>query len=351
MSETIDALLAPFPRTSFLTWSTPVEPLSRLGKHLEIDLRVKRDDLTGLAFGGNKVRKLEFYFGQALKEGADTVLITGAVQSNYVRVVAACAARLGLECHVQLEERVSGQDDTYRSSGNVLLDDLLGAHRYAFDVGEDEEGADARLHDIAAGLSQRGRRPYVIPLSPKHPPLGSLGYLACAAELMRQGALDVDQIVVPSGSGLTHSGLLFGLRALGWKGRVIGICVRRSASAQAERLARHIDRIATLVGTSSPVKDGDIEVFDDVLSPGYGQLNDAVSYALRLAARLEGLLVDPVYTARALAGLIACSGDGRIPKRSRTLFLHTGGLPALFAYERDLRAQLGRATPHPTGHR
>ena len=340
MSDAIDRLIAPFPRTRLLSWATPVEALPRLGDRLGIGLGVKRDDLTGIAFGGNKVRKMEFYLGQALHEDADTLLITGAVQSNFVRVAAACAARLGMDCHVQLEERVPGQGDPYHSSGNVLLDDLLGATRYSYPVGEDEAGADARLHEIAADLTRRGRRPYVIPLSPGHPPLGSLGYLACAAELMAQGALDVDLIVLGSGSGLTHAGLLFGLRTLGWRGRVVGMCVRRAAAAQAERLLRHCERLAALLQVAVPVGPGDIEVHDDVLAPGYGQVNEPVADAMRLAARLDGMLVDPVYTARALAGLIACAADGRIAAGSRALFLHTGGLPALFAYEADLRSRV-----------
>ena len=337
MPARIERLIDRFPRARLLTWETPVEELPRLGERLGIALRVKRDDLTGIAFGGNKVRKLEFYLGEALRQGADTLLITGAVQSNFVRVMTACAARLGMQCHVQLEERVPGQDALYHTSGNVLLDDLLGASRHAYPTGEDEAGADRRVQEIAADLARQGRRPYVVPLAPSHPPLGSLGYLACAAELMDQGALDVDQVVLGSGSGLTHSGLLFGLRALGWQGRVVGICVRRAAAPQAERLAGHCERLAALLQVPSPVVRSDIEVHDDVLEPGYGQLNEAVAEAIRLAARLEGLLVDPVYTARALAGLIACAGDGRIAPGSRTLFLHTGGLPALFAYETTLR--------------
>lgn len=340
LPDEIHRLIARFPRIAFLTWVTPVEPLPRLGERFGLDLRIKRDDLTGLAFGGNKVRKVEFYFGQALQKGADTILITGAVQSNFVRVVAACAARLGLDCHVQLEERVPGQDAAYHSSGNVLLDDLFGATRHAYPVGEDEAGADARVQEIAAELSRRGRRPYVIPLSPGHPPLGSLGYLACAGELLQQDALEVDQIVLGSGSGLTHAGLLFGLRSLGWGGRVVGICVRRQAPAQAERLLCHCERLADLLQVPSPVTAADIEVHDDVLQPGYGLLNAELDEAMRMAARLEGLLVDPVYTARALAGLAACAADGRIARGSRTLFLHTGGLPALFGYEAALRSRV-----------
>ncbi len=337
---TIDALLAPFPRARFLSWITPLEALPRLSHRLGIALSVKRDDLTGLAFGGNKVRKLEFYFGKALSLGADTVLITGAVQSNYVRVVAACAAKLGMECHVQLEDRVPGMDQTYRNSGNVLLDDLLGAIRHDYPHGEDEAGADRNLNRIAAELQAKGRKPYVIPLSPDNPPLGSLGYIAGAQELLQQSAFD--QLVLGSGSGLTHAGLLFGLRLLGWRGQVTGICVRRAAPAQAARVAGHCARLAEMLNLANPVTAADIELRDQVLAPGYGLLNPQVAEAIHLAATLEGLLVEPVYTGRALAGLIEACSAGAIAADSRVVFLHTGGLPALFGYEKELRQQVMR---------
>jgi len=340
----IDTLLAGFPRARFLNWVTPLEVLPRLSQRLGIALSVKRDDLTGLAFGGNKVRKLEFYFGKAQSLGADTVLITGAVQSNYVRVVAACAAKLGMQCHVQLEDRVAGRDDIYRSSGNVLLDDLLGAVVHHYPHGEDEEGADRRLNEIAAELKAKGRRPYVIPLSPNNPPLGSLGYIACAQELLRQA--EFDHLVLGSGSGLTHAGLLFGLRLQGWRGRVTGICVRRSATAQAPRIAGHCARLSEMLGVPNPVAASDIELRDQVLAPGYGLLNPQVAEAIHLAATLEGLLVEPVYTGRALAGLIEAREAGAIDADSRVVFLHTGGLPALFGYEKELRQQvLSKAGP------
>lgn len=328
-----------FPRTEFLPWATPLERQPRLSARLGLELLVKRDDLTGLAFGGNKVRKLEFYFGAAVAAGADSVLITGAVQSNYVRVVAACAARLGMACHAQLEERVADVDAMYRSSGNVLLDDLLGAELHSYPVGEDEAGADARLREIAAALSAQGRRPYVIPLGAGNPPLGALGYVRCAAELLAQ-AEPFDHVVVASGSGQTHAGLLYGLRAHGWGGRVHGICVRRAAAAQAARIAGHCDGIAALLGTRNPVLPQDIELSDAVLPPGYGVMSDAVAAALRDCARLDGLLLDPVYTARAMAGLLAHARDGRLPAGARVVFVHTGGQPALFGYERALRRML-----------
>jgi len=216
-NETLAAAVASLPRTPFLPWMTPIEHQPRLSAALGIDLLVKRDDLTGLAFGGNKVRQLEFYFGRARAADADTVLITGAVQSNYVRVAAACAARLGMACHVQLEERVPDVDAVYRTSGNVLLDQLLGATLHAYPVGEDEEGADRRLRQIADGLERQGRRPYVIPLGAGNPPTGALGYIRCAEEILGQTG-DFDHVVVASGSGHTHAGLLFGLRAFGWSG-------------------------------------------------------------------------------------------------------------------------------------
>ncbi|TWT12562.1 D-cysteine desulfhydrase family protein [Reyranella sp. CPCC 100927] len=337
----VGAAVGRFERARFLPWATPLEHQPRLSQTLGIDLRVKRDDLTGLAFGGNKVRKLEFYFGKALAAGADTVLITGAVQSNYTRVVAACAARLGMDCHIQLEERVPDVDDVYRTSGNVLLDELLGATLHAYPVGEDEEGADQRLREIAAGLSARGRRPYVIPLGAGNPPLGALGYVRCAAELLEQAGA-MDHVVLASGSGQTHAGLLFGLRALGWSGEVIGICVRRAASLQKPRVEGHCGRIAELLGIVNPVRSQDVVLYDDVLAPGYGVMNDAVASAIRDCAHRDGLLVEPVYTGRAMAGLFARVREGRLPPGARVVFIHTGGLPALFGYATDLRRTVVR---------
>jgi D-cysteine desulfhydrase family pyridoxal phosphate-dependent enzyme len=338
------AAVAAHPRTQFLPWATPIEHQPRLSEALGIDLLVKRDDLTGLAFGGNKVRQLEFYFGKAIAAGADTVLITGAVQSNYVRVASACAARLGLSCHVQLEERVPNIDEIHRTSGNVLLDQLLGATLHSYPVGEDEDGADRRLREIAEDLERQGRRPYVIPLGAGNPPTGALGYICCAEELLAEAG-DFDCVVVASGSGHTHAGLLFGLRAFGWSGAVHGICVRRAASLQSARIVAHCEAIAAMLKVRNPVAISDINVHDDVLSPGYGVMNHAVSEAIRACARLDGLLVDPVYTGRAMAGLFRCARDGRLPQGTRVLFIHTGGLPALFGYAGELRkSTIGEAS-------
>lgn len=319
------------PRASLAHLPTPLEPAPNLSRATGgAEILVKRDDCTGLAFGGNKVRQLEFYLGEAVGQGADTLLITGAVQSNFVRATAAAAARLGLACHIQLEERVPKSDPLYRQSGNVLLDRLLGATLHAYPQGEDEAGADRRLEEIAENLRAEGRRPYVIHLAGGHPPLGALGYVLAAEELAAQTDLaGLGEIVVPSGSAATHAGLLFGLRALGIATPVLGACVRRSAELQGPRVLGRCREIADLLGTECPVAEADVRVDDSALAPGYGRLNPATREAMLLAARSEGLILDPVYTGKSLAVALA---RARALDEGRLLFLHTGGQPALFAY-------------------
>ena len=250
-------LLQKHPRAALLSGPTPVEHLARLSQHLGIEVFVKRDDLTGLGMGGNKIRQLEFYLGDALAKGADTVLITGAVQSNYVCAAAAAAAKLGLDAVVQLEERVPGMSRTYHDSGNVLLDDLLGARRLTFPEGENEAGADQALRDEADRLRLQGRRPYVIPLGLDNPPLGALGYMLAAQEVVDQG-IAFDCAVVASGSGYTHTGFLCGLRALGIRVPVHGACVRRSADQQRGRIAAISGKLAALLGCAPLLGNDDV---------------------------------------------------------------------------------------------
>ena len=324
-----------FPRVRFGHAPTPLEPAPRLGAAFGVELWVKRDDCTGLAFGGNKVRQLEFELGEAQARGADTVLVTGAVQSNLVRVAAAAARRLGMGSHIQLEERVDEAGDLYRASGNVLLDRLLGATLHSCPVGEDEAAADASLERLARALAGEGGRPYVIPSAPGHAPLGGLGYVVASEEVVTQSrglGIGFDAVVCASGSALTHAGLLVGLRALGAAAPVHGICVRRDARWQGPRVTQVAAELAAMIERPGAFDDGDVEVSDAVLAPGYGRLNEAVREAMMLAARHEGLLLDPVYTGKAMAGLIALVRSERITEGSRVLFLHTGGLPALFAY-------------------
>ena len=304
-------------------------------------LLVKRDDCTGLAFGGNKARQLEFYLGAASAENADTILITSAVQSNFMRMAAAGARKLGMTCHIQLEERVASEDPRYRDSGSVLIDKLLGATFHSYPDGEDEAGADRQLEGIAAELRDSGRRPYIIPLSPGHPPLGSLGYVVAARELLDQieeCGLSIDEIFVGSGSGATHAGLLFGLRALGSAIRITGVCVRRDVARQRKRISDACGGIATLLETESKVTGNDIDLTDDFLAPGYGVPNEATSKAIVLGAQTEGLMLDPVYTGKAMAALIhhAETADDSCT----FMFLHTGGLPAIFGYQKVIEEAL-----------
>ena len=324
-----------FPRIRLGHAPTPLEAAPRLGTALGIELWIKRDDCTGLAMGGNKVRQLEFPLGEAQSRDADTLLITSAVQSNYVRVAAAAGCRLGMETHIQLEERVPDVDALYRSSGNVLLDRIFGAKLHSFPVGDDEPAADAALDLLAQSLEDEGRRPYVIHLAPAHPPLGALGYVLAAEEILAQARdldLAFDAVVCPTGSALTHAGLLVGLRALGKEMPVYGICVRRDAGSQAARVRKVARQLAAMIEWPEGFVAEDVMTFDGVLAPGYGRLNDAVREAIALAAGQEGLLLDPVYTGKTMAGLIEHVRSGVISAGSRVLFIHTGGLPAIFAY-------------------
>ena len=339
--------IASIPRQQLFPGTTPLEAMTNLGKHCGTNhLYVKRDDCTVLAFGGNKVRQLEFYFGEAVAEGADTVLITGAVQSNFVRLAAASAAKLGMQCHIQLEHRVETEDPHYHQSGNVLLDKLLGATLHFYDEGEDEFGADRKLREIADRLErEQGSKTYIIPLAPNHKPLGALGYVVAAQELLEQFAttsLQVDEIFVGSGSGNTHGGILFGLRALGSSIAVKGICVRRGAEVQRPRIIKRCQEIAELLEMDNPVRDDDVDVNDNFYQPGYGVLNDATREALLLAARKEALVLDPTYTGKVMAGFI--DRARKLDTNKTLVFLHSGGTPGVFAYQEDILQTIAGAS-------
>ena len=203
---------------------------------------------------------------------------------------------------------------------------------------------DRRLREIAGELERRGRRPYVIPLSTGHRPLGALGYVVAAQEIMAQMEFDsvsFDEIVVPSGSGNTHAGLLFGLRALGCASRVTGVCVRRHATTQRDRIRWCCDEIADMLGIDSPVSNADIWLIDDFLAPGYGLANEATLGAIETAAQSEGLILDPVYSGKAMAGMLRRTGE--TSAETSLLFLHTGGAPAIFAYGPELSNATARS--------
>ncbi len=330
-------LLENFPRVGIAHKPTPLEPMANLTRSLGgPTLFVKRDDCTGLAMGGNKARHLEFYLGAAIAEGADTVLITGAMQSNYSRMTAAAARKLGIVCHIQIENRTSDRSVEYASPDSRLLYRIYGAPLHHFAEGDDEAGADRNLERIAADLREQGAKPYVIPIGPDHPPIGALGYVDAAREMVEQVddmGLEIDTVVLASGAGATHAGLVAGLKALESPIRVCGISVRRRGSEQAERVLKRARMAADLLGRADLVGAEDIWLDDGYLGPGYGESTAEMIEAIELAGQCEGLLVDPVYTGKALAGLIGLVRAGAFADGANVVFLHTGGTPALFGYE------------------
>lgn len=335
--DDFNARLETFPRHQILQGPTPLTRLDRLSDALGIDCWIKRDDLAGPSFGGNKSRQLEYYLGAALAEGADTILITGAVQSNFVRLAAAVAAAAGLKAVVQLEHRVDTEDPLYATSGNVLLNQLLGARIITYPVGEDEHGADDALYREAERLKDGGARPYVIPLGINKPPLGSLGYARCAQEIMEQHDQGFDEVVVGSGSAATHIGMMAGMKVFAPLTRVTGSCVRRDRVQQQERVGQMSALFNEMLGLPDLLTEADIHLWDGALAPGYGQLGPIAAQAMQQLARLEGQIVDPVYTAKVLAGVIARVASGEIAPGARVLFLHSGGLAAFFAYQNLLK--------------
>ena len=332
--------LSDFPRVELSHKPTPLEPMPNLTAWLGgPTLYVKRDDCTGLAMGGNKARQLEYYLGEAVSQDADTVIITGAVQSNFVRQAAAAARKLGMDIHIQLEDRVEGKDEFYHVSGNVLLDKLLGATIHHLPFGEDEAAADAALEDIAGEVRGRGGRPYVVHLGLDHPPLGSLGYVECASETLGQAEsmeLEFDGVILSSGSAATHAGFLPGLRQGGATMPVHGVCVRREAALQGPRVLQRVREVEVMIGAEGACADDDVITDDSQLGEGYGIGTPQSREALEIAAQTEGLLLDPVYTAKTLASLIDLSRQGVFEEGQNILFLHTGGTPALFGYTRLL---------------
>ncbi|MGB1872788.1 MAG: D-cysteine desulfhydrase family protein [Candidatus Puniceispirillaceae bacterium] len=330
------------PKIDIVAAPTPLQVAGELSRQLDIELYIKRDDLAGPSFGGNKSRQLEYYFGEAASQDADTILITGAVQSNFTRTAVAVARSRGMRAIVQFEDRVKSESPRYRHSGNVLLSRLMGADIEFYPDGEDEAGADAALDRKAEQLRASGRRPYTIHLSESHPPLGALGYVDAAFEILDQRD-DFDVFVVASGSGATHAGLLAGLRGAGSRARVVGSCVRRGADSQRPRIERVMKRLGHLYAPATNVTADDIDVWDGALAPGYGRIGDMSLQAIRMMASCEGLFLDPVYTAKSFAAVPSLVSAGDIPKGSRVCFVHTGGLAAIYAYEDQISTMLDQA--------
>jgi L-cysteate sulfo-lyase len=309
---------------------TPITEMERLSELLGGPrIFVKRDDQTGLATGGNKARKLEFLIADALAEGADTVLTVGGPQSNHARQTAAAAAMYGLRSVLVL----AGSSPS-EWNGNLLLDDLLGAEvRWAGD-----EALEKAMMDAASEVKRAGHTPYLIPLGGSTP-VGVTGYVAAMEELMGQLGdldLDVDAIVMPTGSGGTQAGMLVGAKALGFGGQIVGISVFADGETVRATLRELVPSTAEFLGLDVSFDDKELIVHDDYLGEGYGVLGDSERQAIRLVARSEALLLDPVYTGRAMAGFLDLIEKGVFHSGQTILFWHTGGAVALFAYAEGL---------------
>lgn len=324
-----------FPSVRLSHKPTPLERLDNMSRRFGTNLWIKRDDCTGLATGGNKSRQLEYYIGQALSEGADTLLTTGATQSNHVRMTVAAARKLGMDVEVQLEHRVDREQVEYHRSGNPYLIRLMGARIHYYPEGEDEAGADQAMADRATELAAQGRRPFVIPLSNAHMPYGALGYVEAAEETLEQlQALGIKPslYVLPTGSASTHSGFLVGMRARGEMAPIHGICVRRDAVSQQQRVQQKTAAVIDSLGIELNLGDQDIICDDRFLAPGYGLPGAATRQAIRDMAYYEGILLDPTYSGKTFAGLLDLLASGQFAEDEHVVFLHTGGAVALFGY-------------------
>lgn len=325
-----------FPRIALAHLPTPLEHLPRLSEHLGgPQIYVKRDDCTGLATGGNKTRKLEYSMGEALHQGADTVVTVGAIQSNHVRQTAAAACKLGLQCEVLLEHRVGEPSDVYRLSGNVFLDRLFGANLREYAGGTDFNVA---MAEVAEELSVAGRKPYLIPGGASNT-VGALGYVGCGIELLQQfdeQRLRVDHLLTATGSAGTHAGLAVGLRGSGSDLPIQGFGVNAPQDVQEERVYKLAVETAELIGDAACVSRDDIVADCHYIGDGYGVHTHSMNEAIIMLARYEGLLFDPVYSGKALAGMIDYIRQGRYGSDETIVFLHTGGSAGLFAYSDTL---------------
>ncbi|HHW3952462.1 D-cysteine desulfhydrase [Raoultella planticola] len=319
--------LTRFPRLELIGAPTPLEYLPRLSDHLGREIFIKRDDVTPLAMGGNKLRKLEFLAADALREGADTLITAGAIQSNHVRQTAAVAAKLGLHCVALLENPIGTRAENYLTNGNRLLLDLFNTQVEMCDA---LTQPDVQLEELAIRIEAQGYRPYVIPVGGSNA-LGALGYVESALEIAQQceGAVELSSVVVASGSAGTHAGLAVGLEQLMPGAELIGVTVSRKVADQLPKVVALQQAVANSLELQA---NAEIKLWDDYFAPGYGTPNDEGMEAVKLLAQLEGILLDPVYTGKAMAGLIDGINQKRFKDEGPILFIHTGGAPALFAY-------------------
>ncbi len=332
--------LSRFPRLHFAHLPTPLEPLENLSKLLGgPNLFVKRDDCTGLATGGNKTRKLEFLMGEARQKKADTVITHGATQSNHVRQTAAITTKLGLRCEVLLEHRTGCDDPEYLESGNVLLDRLFGANIRTVPVGTN---MDAAMQEVAEEVRNSGGKPYIIPGGGSNP-VGALGYVNCAMELLGQAnehSLRIDHLITATGSAGTQAGLCTGMEGTRSGIPVLGICVSISGEAQEGKVFALAEKTADFLGVSGCVTRESVAANGDYVGPGYGLPTAGMIEAVELLARVEGILLDPVYSGKGMAGLIDLIRKGYFRENENVVFLHTGGSAGLFGYRKTLTGSL-----------
>jgi L-cysteate sulfo-lyase len=330
-------ILSDFKRVHLCHQPTPVEDMPRLSATLGGPrLWIKRDDCTGLATGGNKTRKLEFLIAAALDEGADMVVTQGAVQSNHVRQTAAAACKFGLDCHALLERRVPDKGSDYEQTGNVLFDQIFNTSIEFRPAGLD---MNAEAMAVTERLRAEGRKPYFIPGGGSNE-IGALGYVSTAQELLGQieaQGLDVKWVVLATGSAGTHAGLVAGFHALGCDIPIMGISVRQPHDVQVENVYKLAVKTAALL-TDKPLDRSKVLVDDGYVGPGYGIPTEGTIAAISTLARHEGILLDPVYSGKGMAGLIGQVESGQITAEGDVVFLHTGGAVSLFAYEEQFVA-------------
>ncbi|EKN70643.1 D-cysteine desulfhydrase [Neobacillus bataviensis LMG 21833] len=324
--------LASFPRRHYTSYRTPIEKLERFSESLGgPTIYIKRDDQLGLTLGGNKTRKLEFLVADALEKGADTLITCGAIQSNHCRLTLSAAVKEGLKCHLILKKAVPQSYPT-EESGNYLLYHLLGAENTTV-VTEDSD-MQMEMQKVADKLAEEGRTGYMIPAGGSNE-TGMLGYIACAQEILEQAynlGVRFDHVVAASGSGGTHAGLVLGFEGFNSHIPVIGINVGNNKKMQEQKVYKLVKNTATYIGLSNEISRKVVTCFDDYVGPGYSHPTLEMIEAVKLLGQTEGILLDPVYTGKAMAGLIDLIRKQYFKKEDHVLFIHTGGTPALYAF-------------------
>ena len=338
-----------FERFALAHLPTPIEPLKRLSAYLGgPEIWIKRDDCTGLAVGGNKTRKLEFLLPDAFAMGADTLVTIGGIQSNHTRQTAAAAARAGLRCVLVQERWVNWPNASYETVGNILLSRVLGAD---IEIGPGSiAAAGAHLAAAAERVRSRGGRPYVIPSGASDHALGGLGYVRCAQEILEQSqaaALRFSVIVHATSSGSTQAGLIVGLAAGGASCQVIGIEVDAAPDVVKQTVARIARRTAELIGLERQITDSDVHVETGYAGKAYGIPSPETVEAIRLVGRLEGILLDPVYEGKAMAGLIDLVRQRRFAQSEQVLFMHLGASPRFTPTVTFLRPEVSMSNAIP----